>query len=234
MWYNNILKICCFVVLLSNLFINKGAGQEDIKNSGMFVQFSGIVLTADSNYPIPYATVKIENTFRGTIANLDGFFSLVTKENDIVEFSAMGFKKVQFRIPENSEDQKYSVLVALKADTITFDEALIYPWPPKDKFEEAFVNLQLEDDYLTLAKRNLSKHEMARIFNSMGMDGRENQKYALNQIAMQANYLGGLTNYAQFPGLNTPIPLSLLDPFAWARFIKDLKEGKFKKKKENY
>lgn len=226
----NLGKLIILTSFLALLFVFNGFCQEEDKEERKLVQFSGLVLTADSNLPIPYATVKIKKTYRGTMANQDGFFSIVVREKDIVQFSAMGFKKKILQIPKNKKGNKYSILITLETDTITFKEARIYPWPSKEKFKEAFVNLELHDDYITIAKRNLEQKELLHIMNRMGMDGYENQTYALNQIALQATYLGGQHNYASFPGINTPIPLSLLNPMAWAQLIKDIKAGKFKKK----
>jgi len=41
-------------------------------NNKKLVQFSGLVVTEYNSRPIPYATIKIKNTYRGTIANNQG------------------------------------------------------------------------------------------------------------------------------------------------------------------
>ena len=51
------------------------------------VQFSGIVVTADSLKPVPYTNIAIKNTWRGTIADYYGYFSFVAFKSDTIIFS---------------------------------------------------------------------------------------------------------------------------------------------------
>ncbi|MFC2114254.1 carboxypeptidase-like regulatory domain-containing protein [Bacteroidota bacterium] len=199
------------------------------ENDPKLVQFSGLILIADSSLPIPYAHIRIQNTHWGTISSIEGFFSLVVRENDTIIFSALGFKKRKLVIHNDIEGNKLSVLMAMTTDTLTFDETLIYPWPSKSKFKEAFLAADPNKTYYDIAMENLDPDKMRAISKGMKMDGSESQHYYMNQQAGASGYLGGQTNYAQFPGMGTPIPLSLLDPVAWYKFIKALKEGKFKK-----
>lgn len=198
------------------------------------LQFSGLVLTADSNYPVPYATVKIKHTSRGAIANVQGFFTLVTLPGEEVEFSSIGYKKRIVTIPSEVADQKYTMLVSLQPDTLELEEALIYPLPSKEKFKQAFVSTDVSLDKTDIVRENLSPEKMMIIQLNMSMDGHENQSYYLSQLVESARYYGGQSNYAQFPGMSYPVPLSLLNPFAWAEFIKDLKAGKLKDKYKEY
>ena len=196
------------------------------------IQFSGLVLTADSNSPIPFSTIRIINTYWGTISNIEGFFSLVVREKDTIEFSSLGFKRRRMVIPEGIEHDGFSVLIAMNADTLTFDETMIYPWPSKAKFRQAFLAAEPNKTYYDIAMENLHPDKMRALSDAMSMDGSESQHYYMNLMAVQSGYYGGQKNYSQFPGMNTPIPLSLLDPQAWYKFIKALKEGKFKRKDE--
>ena len=216
----------CFTILLFFLSFTSTLKAQD---EPRLVQFSGLVLTADSSLPLPYAHIKVKHSFRGTISNFEGFFSIVVRETDTIEVSAVGYKKRRYIIPPNIEDQRYSILVALITDTLTMNEAMIYPWPSKDRFKQAFLELEVNKTYYDLAFENLHPDKMKRLFYGTAMDASENQHYYMNQIAGRAGYLGGQTNYAQFPGMGSPIPLSLLNPFAWAEFIKALKEGRFKR-----
>ena len=54
----------------------------------------------------------------------------------------------------------------------------------------------------------------------------------MQQIASSFYYAGGQRNYAMLGSNNTPIPSTLLNPFAWAQFFKAIKEGQYKKKEE--
>ena len=198
------------------------------------IQFSGLVLTSDSNLPVSYALVKIIHSSRGTIANIQGFFTLVTMPGEIVQVSSIGYKNRTIKIPSNISDQRFTILISLESDTLLLEEALIYPLPSKEKFRQAFINANVSTDKNDILKQNLSPEKMMRIKINMGMDGHENQTYSLRQNVEAARYYGGQTNYAQFPGMSTPVPLSLLNPFAWAEFIRDLKAGKLKDKYKEY
>ncbi len=202
-------------------------GQDEDRK---LIQFSGLILTSDSNSPIPFSTIRIINSYWGTISNIEGFFSLVVREKDTVEFSSLGFKRRRFIVPDGIEQGGMSVLIAMITDTLTFDETMIYPWPSRAKFKQAFLATEPNKTYYDIAMENLHPDKMRALSAAMRMDGSESQHYYMNLMAVQAGYSGGQTNYAQFPGMNTPIPLSLLDPQAWYKFIKALKEGKFKRK----
>jgi len=219
------LRIIYILLLFTLMMVQTVKAQDEPK----LLQFSGLILTADSNLPLAYTHIKVAHTHRGTISNLQGFFSIVVQELDTIEVSAMGYKKKRFIIPAEIENQSYNVLIAMTEDTIDLAEAQIYPWPSKERFKQAFLELEVNKTYYDLAFENLQPDNMKRLFYGSSMDASENQHYYMNQMANKARYLGGQTNYAQFPGLSTPVPLSLLNPWAWAEFIKALREGRFKK-----
>ena len=227
----NTIKSISTALLILLIFFN-GTAQED--STKQIIQFSGLITTSDSLYPkpIPFATIKIKNTYRGTIASMDGFFSLAVNKTDTIEFSAIGFKKVNLFIPDYYDKQSLNVIVEMPLDTFEFSEALIYPWPSPDKFKEAFLALEVEKDYVDIAMENLSQQKIMALMMDLPMDGGENQQLYLNQMAVRAGYLGGQTNFGLFG--NTPVPLSLLNPAAWMEFFRYLKEGKFKDPYKEY
>jgi hypothetical protein len=194
------------------------------------LQFSGLVLTADSNLPVPYTIIRIKNTNRGTIANIQGFFTLVVLPGETAEFSSVGYKRKEVLIPTDIPDQKYTIIINLSPDTLVFPETYIYPLPSKSKFKEAFLGLEVYKSQYEQMEENLNPQKMMSMKINMAMDGRENAKSYLKDLAIAARYNGGQTNYAQFPGSNFPVPLSIMNPFAWAEFIRDLKAGKLKDK----
>lgn len=194
------------------------------------VQLSGLVITEDSTTPIPYANIYVLNTYRGTVSTAEGFFSIVIRQNDIIEISAMGFKKRRVILPESFDGDKFYTLVAMEKDTIVFREAMIYPWPSRERFKEQFLAMDVQKDALDRTKENLSQDKILALLYSLPLDGPENQTVYLHNQSVRAGYLGGQTDYAVFPGTNFPVPLSLMSPTAWYEFFKALKEGKFKRK----
>ncbi len=182
------------------------------------MQLSGLVLTSDSLVGIPYATVIIKNERRGTMTNYQGFFSLVTMVGDTVQITAIGFKTEKFVVPDTLTKPRYS-FVQLLTDTI-FDlpETLIFPWPTKEEFRKAFLSLNIPDDDLARAKRNLEREKLKELGEILPYDGAETSSAFLRQEAQKFYYSG------QLP------PQNIFNPIAWAQFIEAWKRGDFKRK----
>ena len=101
-------------------------------------------------------------------------------------------------------------------DTHYLPEAVIFPWPSKDQFREAFLNLHIPDDDMERAKKNLAWMERKAAYEEFGNDGR------LSFIRTNNAYTEKLYYAGQAP------PLSIFSPFAWAEFFKALKDGSLK------
>ncbi len=201
-------------------------------DNSKLVQLSGVITAPNGVSAIPYATVRILHTFRGTIAGTDGFYSLVVDQKDTVEYEALGFKRVKFPIPSGITNQEYTHNVSLPRDTFTIAPTNIYANLTPEEFRRVFLSLHPKEDLTERAKKNLDQQTMRQLYESLARDGQESQLYQLQQIASSAYYAGGQTNY-NLLGNGVAIPSSLLNPFAWAEFIKSVKEGKYKKKKDD-
>lgn len=182
------------------------------------VQFSGIVLTADSLKTISYAGVYVNHTMKGTISNTAGFFSLAAEKGDTVIFSVVGMEKKTFVIPDTLLENKYSIVQLMSNDTVNLPETTIYPWPKPEDFKKEFLALDIPDDDYERARKNLKREEMEELAFNTPNDGTDNFRYEMNQIAAKGYYAG------QYP------PMQILNPFAWAQFFKAWKRGDFKKK----
>jgi hypothetical protein len=188
------------------------------KNKGKLIQFSGVVVSGDSLQPIPFVNIMIKNTYHGTVSDYYGYFSFVAQENDVIEFSAMGYKKSVFVIPDSLQEARYSLIQMLNGDTILLSTAVIYPWPTKEQFKQAFLNLELPNDDMARAQRNLEREAMRQRGEGMSMDGAMNQKNYMQQRNSRLYYAG------QLP------PNNLLNPIAWAKFIQAWNSGELKRK----
>ncbi|HRH03137.1 MAG TPA: carboxypeptidase-like regulatory domain-containing protein [Bacteroidia bacterium] len=208
-----IKKIALLVILFLGSFVFVQAQQNK-----KLIQFSGVVVNGDSLQPIPFVNIMIKNSYHGTVSDYYGYFSFVAQENDVIEFSALGYKKSSFTIPDSLEESRYSLIQMLNGDTILLNTAIIYPWPTKEQFKQAFINLELPNDDMARAQRNLEREAMRQRGESMSMDGAMNQKYYLQQRNSRLYYAG------QLP------PNNLLNPIAWAKFIQAWKNGDFKRK----
>ncbi len=212
------------VFLLTTLFLlafyATSISQKLQKND--LVQFSGVVVTGDSLQPVPFTSIMIKSTFRGTVSDYYGFFSFVAKMRDTVEFTAIGFKKISFVIPDTLSENRCSLIQMLKRDTILLPEARVFPWPTKEQFKDAFLSLHIPDDDLDRAKKNLDPYKMSFIAENTPMDGSMNFRNQMMNNSSRLYYAG------QLP------PNNLLNPIAWAKFIQMWQEGAFKSKEKKY
>ncbi len=192
------------------------AGTQDDKPRKV-IQFSGLVVTGDSLRPVPFSNIWVKNTRRGTISDYHGFFSISVRENDTLRFSAVGFKEVDYVVPDTLTAARYSTIQLMTRDTIHLPETVIYPWPTREQFRYAFLNTEIPDDDLDRALRNLERAEMRERFENMPQDGYSNFRYMTNQHSERLYYAG------QKP------PMRIFDPFAWGKFIKAWREGRFKR-----
>jgi len=205
-------------IVLSIFLLIALATQAQSGKDKEVIQFSGVVVTGDSLAPVPFVSVIIEQTNRGTMTDLYGYFSFVAQKGDTVSFSALGFKKHATVIPDSLAEKKYSMIEILYADTFELAEAIIYPWPTKEQFREAFINMHVPETDAERASRNLTQAAMYDRMSRMPADGSENFKYQMQNFQNRIYYAG------QAP------PINIFNPFAWAKFIEAWRDGEFKKK----
>ena len=207
----NKVASCILALLIFASVFNPCLGQDKD-----LIQFSGIIVENDSLRPVPFTKVMIKNSGRGTFADYFGYFSFVAQKKDTIIFSALGFKKSQYIIPDTLSGNKYSLIHTLSSDTILLQTAVIFPWPTPEDFKKAFLADNVPDDDLERAKKNLTREEMKEKFETMPMDGSMNYKSTQQQYQSRLYWAG------QYP------PNNLLNPFAWAQFVKMWREGKLK------
>ena len=212
-----------FFISLCVISISSFAQRQEIKkiNTPKLIQFTGIVVEGDSLRPIPYVSILVRKSNRGTVSDYFGYFSFVAQLGDTIEFSAIGFTSASFIIPDTLTNYKYSLIQVLKIDTVNLAMTEIYPWPTKEQFKKAFLALELPDDDMTRADRNMARSDAKERMTGMAMDASLNYKYSMQQYQSKLYYAG------QLP------PNNLLNPIAWAKFIKAWKNGDFKSKKKN-
>lgn len=195
-----------------------GYSQTTANEKQKLIQFSGVVLTADSLKPLPFSSVIIRNARRGTITDYYGFFSFVAMKGDTIDFQNVGYKTGSYILPDSLNDNHYSIIQVMIRDTINLREAVVYPWPSKEEFKRAFVELSIPDNDYKRAQRNFELASVKEIQDQVAYDGSINYKMALQQRTTQ------LYNAGQYPSI------SLLDPLAWSSFIQAWKNGAFRKK----
>ena len=187
---------------------------QDTKPQPDLVQFSGVVVT-DSLLPVPFTNILVKNSYRGTMSDVYGYFSFVAQEGDTILFSAVGFQRSQYVIPDDLEENKYSMIHVMNRDTVRLKEISVYPWPSREQFAQAFLELELPDDDYQLAMRNLSPAEMVQRMENLGPDAYQSFQYQMALDQTQLYHSGGT------PSIN------LFNPIAWAQFLQAWKNGEF-------
>lgn len=189
------------------------------------VQFSGVIRNANSEGAVPYVTVTNESFRSQTyLANHQGYFSFVAHEGDTIRFSSLGYSSVTVVIPRGLNEPRYSVELEMETDIIELDVVEPYPWASVDEFNMAFMALELADDDIMVAKRNLSPESLASMAAVTPRNAQEMQTYSANQ-----NHFN-LSNKATNQRMANP----LLSPFAWGNFIRQITEGNKSRNRNNW
>lgn len=180
------------------------------------VQFSGIVAGGDSLYGVPDVAVYVPLTGRGVLTNHVGYFSLPTLAGDTIRIKGMGFKEKKFVIPDSSDH--ITVFVRMDFDTITLPEIVLWPYPTFESFKQAFLAIEdrNEDE---LASKNLDEKVLKRMLYNTEATANMNHRYFSNDYASRKSNPNSVPTF------------SIFSPFAWAKFIKDIKSGELRNKK---
>jgi hypothetical protein len=213
-------SLYCLLILLGVPLSGISQQIQDQDENSKLVQFSGITITADSLNPVPYARIVDVGSHRGTTSDVNGYFSFVAHKNDTVLFTALGFKPASFIIPDTITKQRYSLIQLMTSDTLTLAAAYIFPWPTLEDFKRAFVELKIPDDDLEIARKNLLAADIRMRAEEYPMDANMNYR----------NYIDNQTSKLYYFGQQQPF--NIFNPFAWAKFIKAWKDGKFKSQEE--
>lgn len=203
------------------LFPSISSAQDDPKDDETsLIQFSGLVMTADSLMTIPYVNIFSKTSRRGSFSDLNGYFNFVAEKGDTIMFTCIGYKSSHYIIPDTLSSNRYSMVKLLTSDTVYLDEAVVRALPLRDMFDYVFVHAEIPDDDMERARKNMERQKMKEAREEMRPDGQEAGKYYLAREAEKYYYAG------QVP------PNNLLNPFAWAQFFEAWKRGDFKVNKD--
>lgn len=192
-----------------------GAVSTALSQQKKLVQFSGVIHNADTNVVVPYVSVTNLSYKNYTVnANHQGYFSFVAHEGDTILFTSVGYLSARVIIPKVLED-KYTAMVNMTAEIKELPMVTPYPWASIDEFNMAFMSLEIADDDIVVAQKNLSPESLAALAAVTPRSAEEIQSYS----AMQ-NHIG-LTNQA----VNQRMANPLLSPFAWGNLIRQITEG---------
>jgi hypothetical protein len=211
--FGKFLLICAFCMAIPSFSFS----QVGIDTTKKIIQFSGIAVDADSLSPLPFVAIVVRHTERGVYSNVQGYYSIVVTPKDTLDFFALGYHKATFIVSDTFKSNQYTHVQALRIDTILLHEAVVYPWPSKEQFKNAFLSASVPTDDLERARHNLSQSQMILVAQNVAMDGGMVYSASMQQQTNRNYYAG------QKP------PNNLLNPVAWSRFIQSIQNGDLKK-----
>jgi hypothetical protein len=211
------IKKLFFLPILLLVIIHSSSTAQEKK----LVQFSGVVLHADSLEPLPFVNViNISRNYKGTYTDMRGFFSLVVSVGDTIQISSLGYKKQELIIPKDLVNNSLSAIFKLKIDAIDLPMVYIFPYATIEQFKQAFIKLRLPDDDLMIAQKNLDASTMMALSSAMTWDGTQNTRYYFQQQSEKL-YWRGQQRYNP-----------LLDVVKINQFMRLLNDGKISLKNE--
>jgi TonB-dependent starch-binding outer membrane protein SusC len=90
----SIKKICCFSITLF-LFLTIASKTVDAQQREART-ISGTVIDAKGKFPLTGASIVLKNSYSGTIADLEGKYSIMASRGDTLVFSFIGYQTKEF------------------------------------------------------------------------------------------------------------------------------------------
>jgi hypothetical protein len=186
------------------------------------IQFSGIITDVDSNKVVPYVTItNISNNNQKYAANYKGYFSFIAHPGDILQYTAVGFTKLEITIPEDIKEDKLTQMVKMKSEIIYLSTVHVSPWATVEEFTKDFLAMKIADDDYEIARKNLSRTSINGMVQTLSRDAGEissinwrlNHDRALNKNMVQTN--------------------PLLNPFAWGKLMQQIMNGDKSRQESN-
>lgn len=196
--------LCVFVVFLGSVSLSQAQSTRRI------IQLSGFV--SDSVNVLPGVHVYVPKAGRGTSTSPAGFFSMPVLEGDSIVISSIGYNRQHYIVPKGANDN-LTIIVEMVTDVTYLREVQIMPFPTEEVFKEAVLALNIPFDN-GIDQKNLNAELMALMLKTTPMDGAGNYRYYMDQWSTSAA--------DKFQPRTNPF----LNPFNWARFIRDLKQNK--------
>lgn len=207
--------ICLFFAIFSvTTFFAQNPAEKNSRNE-KYIQVSGVVLD-DSLQPLPFVSIMLKGTRSGTVSDYYGFFTIVAKAGDEMQFFSINHKNKVYNLSDTLTGKHYSIIQILTKDTIQLPTVNVFPWPSKEQFKRAILNLDLTDTDIERAAKNVDNDDVRSSIRGGTMDAASNYR-----VRMQQQYTR-LYQAGQYPSV------SLLNPVAWAQFIDAWRKGKLK------
>lgn len=214
----NSFRHILILFLAVGLFLTAQAQERKI------LQFSGLITSVGSELPVAYASItNISFKNQVFVSNNDGYFSFVAHVGDTIRFSSVGYDPVTFVIPDTDLD-KHTAHIKMQSLVIELPAVTLFPWASYEQYVSEFMALNLGDDNIAAARRNLTPEALAALARIVPRSAEEIQSYN----SLQRHSIMNNKNINQ--RFNNP----LLNPFAWGELIQQIKRGDWSREKLKY
>ena len=208
------------ILILS--FISTGLVSQDDPGS-KFIQVDGLVLD-ETGYPVRYVNIVSRLLNTGSQTDITGIFTIISTAGDTLVFTSVGYKPAYIVLPGNIKGPKYTVDLLMETDTINIGPVLVLPWKTYEEFKRAVVEyIPPEAEKIKNMERNLALIEQ--------------QIYYDTKASPESGYRMAMQRESERIMTRNQTPVNnLFNPIAWARFLKEIKNGLLKNrpsKKDN-
>lgn len=188
------------------------------------LQFSGLISSLGGELAVPYVTVtNLSRQKEVYMANHEGYFSFVAHPGDSILFSSVGYDPTTFVIPAQEGD-KYTAQISMKSLVIELPAATPFPWASVEEFNLAFMALNLGEDDVLAAKRNLSPQALAELARVVPRSADEIQS---TNSQLRHNTMNNKV-------INQKFANPLFSPFAWGNLINSIVRGDYSRERLKY
>ncbi|WP_422008365.1 carboxypeptidase-like regulatory domain-containing protein [Roseivirga pacifica] len=204
-----LLSFFVIIAMLSGIDLS-AQDKEDLQ----IVQLSGLAMNSDSTQIIPGVHIYDPKRGRGIPTDYKGWFSKAFLAGDTLMVSAIGFKNIQYVVPDDQGD-RVTVIFSLQEEVTELAEVVINPFPSEEIFKEAILAMNLTEDQQNVLN-SFQPDVVQDLVRNMSIEGSPgmNYRYMMNQQFVNLQQQAG------------PQTNPLLNPFAWAQFINSLKRKK--------
>lgn len=179
-------------------------------------QINGII-SNETGDPLQYVQVISMQLQLASLSDDNGVYTITTTPGDTLIFSSMGYKKFFYQVPASAEKEWFAKDIVLESDTIQIREVVVMPWGTYEEFKEAVLAYIPHDPKAEAAEQNL-----ALVQEQINQSVSPYPAPGVSYRHMMSRHIERLMTYNQLPVNN------LLNPFAWAKFMEAVREGKMR------
>lgn len=207
-----ISALCCVIMAFANI----STFAQEHSNS---IVFKGKVVATRTSEFLPNAYVYNVNSGRGALTDDLGNFQLYVYPGDSLTFSYVGYKKKYYIVPYILEAVQTGIIHMAEQSTM-LAEVKVYPYSTEEDFKKAFLDMKVENEAGRRAlEKNLEQSKLNILALQAGLSGAGN----FRNFSDQMTYASANRNFVQSP------LMALTNPFAWASFIRSIKNGDLKR-----